>query len=196
MKRSGTKTATRLCSDDGNATVSMLILLPLILCIFITILDTGLWLSSSSQLKNISRDGARTVSIMGGAGDAMYATPLENKYGLTREQACSGVAGKWIVKDAFSPRSTPIECSMMKAIASTPGLVNVHVEKVSCTPKEAGRIGEDVSCTIAWRYGGIPGSAFSFMTKASGGAPFVHNTTTGTATSEVGLNGVPMQKRV
>ena len=74
----------RCGSDKGDSElVSLLILLPLLLAMLISIIDSSMYFANRSQVQAAARDGARQVAIMGGAGN----TPIEKAYGSSCDPA-------------------------------------------------------------------------------------------------------------
>lgn len=170
----------RLRSDHGDSMVSAIIVLPLLVAMLLTIIDSSIYLANRGQVQAIARDGARTVAIMGGNGNASMGTALEAKYGQSRAAACSGLTGGR-ASAALRDTSTPIECNIIRALNSATGLVNTNIDAVTCTPQVTTFIGQRVACEVKWTYNGIPGSAISFLQLGK------QNTTAGSAESEVML---------
>lgn len=149
--------------DRGDSVVTAILVFPLLISMFLTIVDSSVYMGNRSQLNGIARDAARTAAIFGGDGNASKMTTLEAAYGQSRTAACSGLTGD-LVKGAYNSGSTSaIECNVLKNIQSNPGLVNVEVKAIACDPQTTTSIGQSVTCDITWRHNGIPGSILSFM---------------------------------
>lgn len=174
------KFLNRFRSDRADSIVSTIIVFPLMMMFIVTGVDYSVYMSDRGQVQGIARDAARTVAIMGGNGTNTKATPIQKAYGETRSSACAGIntnsgsAGK-----AYKSTSTATECGAIKSINSQAGLVNMEVNELICTPSVTKFIGQRVSCTVTWKYKGIPGSVFSFIGSGK------ENNTRGTSESEV-----------
>lgn len=200
----------KLNSDKGDSTlVSTILVIPLILGILITMIDVAVYFADRGQILNITRDGARQVAIFGGDGTATAATPLEVAYGQSRSSVCAGVESMPMVSEAFnSGTTTAIECSVLRNIANTAGLISVRVTSVQCgaatsagdfTVNKTNNIGQQVGCEVHWAYDSIPGSGLSFLQRARSlgyaqdGLKDMDHVTKVNTTSEVNLNGIPLQ---
>lgn len=197
------KLRDRMKSDRADsALVSLVILIPLLLALFITMIDTTIYQMNRSVLTNIARDGARTVAIYGGAGTATTATPLELAYGVSKNSVCTNsltlnpVVQK-AYKTAGANASSPVECQMLQTLANTPGLAAVEIRTAKCTPSYVQSIATEVNCTIEWVYSGIPGSAMTFLRDASSDEPGLNGISRvrGTANSEVAYDTNPLRTR-
>lgn len=143
--------------------VSLLIMLPLVMMILFTIIDTSILFNNRSIVQASVRDAARTVAIMGGNGTASLATPIEQAYGESLSNACDGVAESWITSDAYDGNQTVIECHTLKAYATNPGLINVKITEIYCSPDVSLALGAKTSCTVQWEYNSIPGGMMKFI---------------------------------
>lgn len=189
-------------SDRGDSNlVSLIILIPLIIGILITIVDTSIYFSNRAQVLNEARDAARTVAIYGGDGTSVFSTPLEKAYGQPRSAVCnSELSSSPVTQDAYKPNdSSAVECAAMQSINQSGGLVQTRLAAVNCGPSKSTYIGERAYCEIQWKYDGVPGSALTFLRSASdfdsepglSGVQVV----VGNAQSEVNLSGVNLQSR-
>ena len=163
-------------SDRGDSLVSAIIVFPLVIMFIITGVDYSIYMANRGQIQGIARDAARTVAIMGGDGNATKTTPIEKAYGQTRSNACSGLT---TADKAYSSNSSAIECNVIQTLKQSSGLVNVTITGVTCSPEVATFIGERVSCSVTWKYNGIPGSGLGFINSNN------DNVTSGTSESEV-----------
>jgi Flp pilus assembly protein TadG len=147
---------------DSNL-VTLVIVMPLIIAILITIIDTSIFFSNRSLIQASARDAARTVAIMGGNGTADRGTPLEIKYGLNRTALCNSVTANSTAYKAKTKDSTAIECNLMVALGTASSLIATEFTSVKCDPRTAQQVGATVTCTVEWEYGGIPASALSYI---------------------------------
>lgn len=194
----------RMRSDRGDSElVSLIILLPIVVGLLFTMVDTSIYFSNRAQVQAVARDGARTVAIMGGNGTGTQRTAIERQYGQDKSVACAGLDSNSVVTDAFTAASTATECNMMQTLATSVGLVNVEVHSVACSPTQSSSIGERVSCSIQWTYGSIPASGLLLIrgTTPEGNPDWSkpglvgNNLTVGTSEAEVNLTGVQLVPR-
>lgn len=180
----------RLRGDRGDSTiVSLVFVIPLLLGLLFTIFDISCYFSNRAYIQTVAHNGARTVAIMGGNGNATQSTPIEAKYGMKKVDTCDAVGATGISIEAKKSSSTAIECNMMVALQEAPGLVNVSVQGVKCTPETTASVGARTSCEIKWKFDGTPGSGMSFMSLGQ------DNITAGSAESEVNLSGALVARR-
>lgn len=180
----------RLRGDRGDSTiVSLVFVIPLLLGLLFTIFDISCYFSNRAYIQTVAHNGARTISIMGGNGNATQSTPIEAKYGMTKADTCGLVSTSGIASEAKTSTSTAIECNMMVALQEATGLVNVGIQGVKCTPTSTTSIGERTSCEIKWQFDGTPGSGMSFMNLGQ------NNITAGSAESEVNLGGALVARK-
>lgn len=190
-------------SDGGSAElISLIIIIPLVLGILFTMIDTSIYFSNRSTIQAVARDGARTVAIMGGNGTRNTQTAIEKEYGLPISVCSDPVLAEESVVDALDGTQTAIECNMLKTLANTVGLTNIKVNSVECTPTSANAIGTRTSCSVSWNYGSIPGSGLTFIKKRNSDGSrnedsglVATNITVGTSESEVNLSEVPLVPR-
>lgn len=154
----------RMKSDKASGElVSLIIMLPLVMMILFTIIDTSILFSNRAIVQASVRDAARTVAIMGGNGTPTHGTPIENTYGETLSSACAGLSDSSITADAYNGNQTVIECHALQAYASDPGLINVRITDVYCTPDVSLALGIKTTCTVEWEYNSIPGGMMKFI---------------------------------
>lgn len=178
----------RAKSDRGaSEIISALFIIPLVIAILFTIIDAAMYFNNRSMVQGVARDGARSVAIMGGHGTATMATPIEKRYGISRESACSGLSDNPMVQNAFSSSSTPIECNVMQNLAKNKSLINVKVNSVKCDPSMTTSISQRTSCSVDWGYGSIPASGLLLIKLSDGKGLAGSNINVGTAESEVSL---------
>lgn len=162
----------RLRRDKGDSTlVSTVIVIPLIVAILITIIDTSMFFSNRSFLINATRDAVRTVAIFGGNGTPTAETPLESAYGSNTNPCAGDLRSNPMIDTTYDPAtsSTAVECQLMSNLASSAGLVNVKIKDVKCGPSKSSFIGQQAFCTVAWTYDGVPGSGLTLL-RAAGNA--------------------------
>lgn len=182
------KIIKRFSSDQADSLVSAIFILPVIFFMLITTVDMGIYMANRGQIQAVARDGARTIAIMGGNGTNSSQTTLMNAYGQNRSETCENVTQN----PAYKASMTVTECNVLISLDNSTGLTNVTINNVSCNPPVATAVGQKVSCEIKWQYGGIPGSAMTFV--RNGGsydkdeALRGEQTTTGSAESEVQLS--------
>jgi Flp pilus assembly protein TadG len=180
----------RLRNDRGDSTiVSLVFVIPLLMGLLFTIFDISCYFSNRAYMQTVAHNGARTVSIMGGNGNATQSTPIEAKYGMTKADTCGLVSSNGIASAAKKTTSTAIECNMMVAIQEASGLVNVTVQGVTCTPSSTASVGARTACEVKWKFDGTPGSGMSFMNLGH------DNITAGSAESEVNLGGALVTRK-
>lgn len=181
--------------DRGDSElVSLVLLIPLIVGILFTMIDMSVYFSNRAQIQSAARDAARTVAIMGGNGTSLSGTPIEVKYGSSRQKACEGLATNERTKKAYSSASTVSECHAMQSYAKSAGLVNVEIESLKCTPTKTDGVGVKTQCVVKWKFGHVPGSPLGFV-KTEKGLAGTHNTTVGTSESEVNMTGIQLVPR-
>ena len=189
----------KMREERGDSTlVSTILVIPLVIGILITMIDTSVYFANRGQVLESVRDGARQVAIFGGDGTATEATPLQKAYGLSRTSSCSGLATNDMVKTAVKSTTSAVECGVLKNLSNTNGLVSIRVTGITCgaatsagafTGSKTSSIGQQVGCDLKWVYDSIPGSGLSFMNTLKGQT----NSTKVNTTSEVSLNGINLQ---
>lgn len=189
------KLKKRVGSDRADSLVSAVFVLPMLFFMLVTTVDFGIYLSNRGQIQAIARDGARTVAIMGGDGDATSSTSLEYAYGQKRSDVCKKATAQYIGKNIDS-KST-IECNVIQSLSNNANLVNVEITNVNCGPDIARAIGEKTFCEVSWNNNGIPGSAMSFARgqDRAGAGLGGEQVTRGSGESEVQLGSGDMTSR-
>lgn len=179
-----TKIKARLKSDKGDSElVTLLILLPLVMMILFTIIDTSILFSNRSIVQSSVRDAARTVAIMGGNGTVLQGTPIEVQYGETISAACAGLDSNPVTSEAYDGSQTVIECHALQTYAINPSLINVKITDLACTPTVSLNLGATTSCTVNWEYNSIPGGMMKFIKFGN------ENVSVGTSETEVDFSG-------
>lgn len=147
-------------NEKGAAeVVALLLSIVLLISICLISLDIGMFYNNRSTIQSVARDGARTVAILGGAGDDKTMTVLEKAYGTTQ----------------------PVSKTVEKSLKEHPALANVEIKKVECGPKISAHVGDETYCKVTFKYHPLPGDPLNLVSKALGG----DKTITGTAQSEV-----------
>lgn len=180
----------RVRSDRGDSTmISLVIVIPVVLAVLFTIIDSGIYFTNQHSISSAARDAARTVAIYGGNGTKTDYTTIERAYGKTN--SCPNAEIK-----ALTANQSSTECGLINFLAASPNLIGVKINKVSCSPSVTSAIGQDVSCTVDWEYGGIPGSSMGFIRNPdTGESPFASTKTVGSSQSEVKLRDTDLVPR-
>jgi Flp pilus assembly protein TadG len=159
--------------DRGDSTlVSTIIVIPLIVAILITIVDTSMFFSNRAYIVNATRDAARTIAIFGGDGTPTTETPLEHAYGSVSDP-CAGLKSNPMIAVKADPytANTDVECQLMANLASSAGLVNTKITGVECGPNVSTFIGQQAYCDVTWSYAGVPASGLTLL-RAGGNTKF------------------------
>lgn len=170
----------RLGSDRGDSLVTAILVFPLVMSLIVTGVDFGFYLNNASVVKHATRDGARTISILGGD----KANVISNKYGAAMPQSTEVNCGGLSVT----------ECHIKERLMGRQNqLVQADVDSVKCGPDVTSAVGEQTWCTVRWRYRGLPWSTLGFIGEYSdtkgekqNGLGFV-NVTTGYSAAETSL---------
>lgn len=193
----------RRMRDRGDSTlVSTIIVIPLIVAILITIVDTSIFFMNRTIILSSTRDAVRTVSIFGGNGTNTQETKLEKAYG-SATNPCSGLVNNANIQVGGDPmlKNTSIECQLMANLGNSAGLTNVVITKVTCGPSKSNFIGQQAFCEVQWKYAGVPGSGLTLLRAAgnsrvnAGGGLDGVMTTRVTTTTEVNLNDSALVNR-
>lgn len=183
-------THRRLSDRADSAVITFILILPMFFSFIITMVDTSIYFSNRSVVQQIGRDAVRTVSIFGGAGNATQQTAIENSYGSNN---CENPNGTGIALDAslkaLTDNKTSIECGLVNKLAKSSGMTNISFTSVKCGPTVTESVGAETYCDIKWKYGGVPGSALSFIKKTQ------DNETRITGSSEVKLDSTSLVLR-
>ena len=202
---------SKLRKDRGDSTlVSTVIVIPLIVAILITIIDTSMYFSNRAFLINATRDAVRTVAIFGGNGSNASETPLERAYGANYSPCAGNLRSNPMIDTPYDPAtsSTNIECQLMTNLGASAGLVNVKIKDVKCGPNISTFIGQQAYCEVSWTYDGVPGSGLTLLRssgnnmQALAGNGLAANkgldgvqVTRVTTTTEVNMSGIPCVSR-
>lgn len=146
--------------ESGSAElIALLFSLILLISLCVVALDLSMFYQNRSTIQSVARDGARTVAILGGAGDKYHMSKLEKAYG-TSEQ---------------------LSTTIKKSLEENPALSNVIIKNVSCGPYRTDHVGDETYCSVTFQYYPLPGDPLSLLGDALAG----EKTITGTAQSEV-----------
>ena len=187
-------------SDRADSTiVTFVLVLPLFFSFIITMIDTSVYFADRSIIQQAGRDGARTIAIFGGGGDATTQSPLEKAYGQSIDPQCAA-GGVYASK---LTNGTAVECNVFLRLNQGSGLTSVEFPDgaINCGPYKADTVGETTYCEISWIYHGVPGSVMNFIsvgkndTAGKGGSLFYNNQTRVTSESEVGMQSVSFVNR-
>lgn len=182
-------------NDRADSTiVTFVIVFPLFFSFLITMIDTSVYFANRSIVQQTARDGARTIAIFGGSGDATTQSPLEQAYGTPI--ACTAA------ELAKTTNRTAAECSVYRRLNQGAGLTSVVFPDgaVNCGPYRADTVGQTTYCQITWNYNGVPGAVTNFISSGdtrdgTNDALFYNNQTRVTSESEVGMSGINFVNR-
>lgn len=160
-------------SDSGDALVSTIIVIPLLIVLIFTIIDISVYFNNRSVINSIARDSARTVAIVGGT-----ESPLKQRYAI---------------EDIEQNTLEILEGNSNMLTSMQPIREGEDVEdffNVRCGPTTTSTVGEETFCEIDWSYRNMGLSAFIFLpANDEGYKPLQFSTVRGTAESEVGFAG-------
>lgn len=192
--------------DDGSSELfAAIFMLPIMLAVLISIVDFGAYFVNRQSINSLARDGARSVAIFGGNGNATQSTPIEKAYGLNRDEICNGngdvntpvfernLNDYKFINGAYTPDSTAIECNIMRGIIQTSG-IHLEVTSVKCSPETTPNISTRTSCAIEWSYRGMPTSPLGLI-RLSNRKFLGDSLTIGTSESEVGFDSSVLTNR-
>lgn len=111
--------------------ITALMVIPLVVWLIFSLIDVSLYMQARSEVQNVARDAARQVAIYGGNDSRL------NPFGKTISQA------------AFDRLYQNGKCTASKC---------VEPPKVTCTPSSTNASGQQVVCTITYRYSAIYGN--------------------------------------
>lgn len=184
LKRFGRSLMSKIRSEKGENTITMLIAFPFIWAIIMTILDFGIYMQDRTMLISDLREGARTVAIFGGSStDPNSATgnALIKAYGIN----CSD--------QTHSGQHDYVACLIQNRIAANNAYASIVISDIQCGPYKVNtsstagqkasitfmnnadvKIGQAVGCMATYDYAGFPGSALgllggNFMMSGMGG---------------------------
>lgn len=163
----------RFKSDRGDSLVTALIVFPMTISIIISGIDYAMFLNNRSIIQNAARDGARTVSILGGNNDR--DNKIANRYGINDKNKNIGTnqfatgtysGGSYMCGSNRNAggsllQRTAIECEIEKNLKSSP-LVQTEIYIITCDPWMTTRVGQNVFCEVQWQYQGLPLSSLGF----------------------------------
>lgn len=172
-----TRLSKRKHSDRADShIISFVLIFPLFFSMLMTIIDTSVYFSNANIITNLTKDAARHAAIIGGPGNTVYRSRLEQDYGFTN---CTPAASNKIFTGNSSGSAT--ECVLMNNISQNSRLINVLVWHAICnvpTVAEGNAMGnynltsapgQEISCSVGWQYRGMPGSVLSYIGGDGGG---------------------------
>lgn len=131
-------------SETGSEIVTTLFLIPLFVAILFAIVDVSTYFQTKTQVQNITRDGARTVALLGGTSTTI---PLnKDKFGG------SGINVTNYVYDKLVDGSGNCRISGCSAPPT-----------VTCSPNIATAISANATCTVNYRYRGVGGALVEWL---------------------------------
>ena len=163
---------SRFKSDRGDSLVTALLVFPMTISIIISGIDYAMFLNNKSIILNATRDGARTVSILGGNNDKN--NKIAARYGINElsthkigknslSKNYDGYPGCGMTKTESGHRitDTAIECEIEKKLYAS-SLVQTDIYRITCDPWMTSRVGQSVFCEVHWQYKGLPLSSLGF----------------------------------
>lgn len=180
MKRLWTRFKTGVRSEKAENTITMIIMFPLLWAIIMTVIDFGVYFNNRSALMQDLRDGARTVSILGGTQNDLSAAYGVNSTGSA--PACKATGGTVNDIIAAAYKTDQVTREVARKVCDNTTYTQMGIYGLKCGPKATGKVGEATWCEANYVYSGMPGSAFSWF---GGGndAPI-----TSTDTDEIAVN--------
>lgn len=147
-------------NEKGAANVVSLMLgIIILLSLMVSALDASMYFMTRSQIQAAARDGARSVAIFGGAGEAGAngkITELQKAYGNI--EACNDVPHT-------ATNGRIVECEVYSQLTERGGMLsNGSISKVTCGPVVTEAMGTPTYCDIQWKYESLPGSPITIFT--------------------------------
>lgn len=175
-------------SDDGDASiVTSLFLLPLVFFLLISAIDVGMYFSSEAHLSNAARNGSNVTSTLGAVGTESRMSRTERAYsGSASTDDLDDMSGRY----DFSVDNTP-EYVLMTELEQSSSLYHVDLEDVTCTvdggesSNQVREVGDRPSCTIDWKYDGLPLSFWGFIQTVGNDGEIEPRETTASAASDL-----------
>jgi len=123
---------SRIGSDRGDSEIiTTLMVIPLVIWLIFSLIDTSLYMQARSEVQNVARDGARQVAIYGGNDSRLNPD------------------NKSISQQVFDRLYQNGKCTA--SVCTTPPVV-------TCTPNSTTAGGQLVSCSITYSYSAIYGN--------------------------------------
>lgn len=132
MRRIERAIRSRIDSESGSSEViTTLMVIPLVLWLIFSLIDTSLYMQARSEVQNVARDGARQVAIYGGNDSRLNPD------------------NKAISQQVFDRLYQNGKCTA--SVCDAPPIV-------TCTPNATTAGGQEVGCTIEYSYRAIYGN--------------------------------------
>lgn len=129
-------------SEKGSDVVQTLFMLPFAIGLIFAGIDVGTYFQTKTQVQNITRDGARQISLYGGWSPTIS---------LNREQ----LGGKKISEVVYNRLVDGDGNCRVSGCSSRP--------TVTCGPEKAHHINEDAYCRVTYHYRGIGGGIVEWL---------------------------------
>lgn len=144
-------------NEAESNTIAVIFIIVFLLMVTITILDASIYFLNRNVISNAATNGARLASIYGGTG-GKDGTPISKTY------------GKGVDSKTCKNSRNPVNCAVEDELKNS-NLIGVELgggkvsssNAIQCGPNNTTKIGERTYCEITWTYGGLPGSAMSFI---------------------------------
>lgn len=161
MKKLWARFRSGVRSEKGENTITMIIMFPLLWAIIMTVIDFGVFFNNRSALMQDLRDGARTVSILGGTSN-----DLSTAYGVSATGSgatCKATGGTVtdIIDSAYT--TDQVTRAVAKKICDNTTYTQMSIYGLKCGPTATSKVGEATWCQANYIYAGMPGSAFTWF---------------------------------
>lgn len=181
--------------DKGDSLVSLLLIIPLIFTMMLSALDTYFHQGNMATVQTLARDGARTISILGGDDNgSSNSSKLAKIHGVPQSTACSALASMKNTTAASSNAYSSTECELATRVAMIDGrgMTNLSVTDVTCGPSlTTASAGQGTTyCSITWESNPLPFSVRGIAQAADPTHNYTEATICGTAKTEVKMNGI------
>lgn len=141
--------------------ITAMIIIPVILALILSLIDMALYMQARSHVSSAARDGARMVAIYGGNNNPALQPP--------------GFGGKTVQRVIRDRLWNGSRCTLSHCTSQP---------TVRCTPSVTTRAGEQVECSVTYRYRSLYGNSPLNIFKGVTGKAF---TMQGTARAETGF---------
>lgn len=129
--------------ETGSDIVTTLFLIPLIVALLFTMIDVSTYFQTKTQVQNITRDGARTVALLGGASAEISLN--KEKFGGAGQSVATYVRNKLVSGD----KCTISGCTTLPT--------------VTCSPTVATSLNADATCTTVYYYQPVGGQLVEWL---------------------------------
>lgn len=180
--------------DKGDSLVSLLLIIPLIFTMMLSALDVYFHQGNMATVQTLARDGARTISILGGDDNGnKNSSKLAKIHGVSKATACGALASMKNTTAASSNAYSSTECELATRVAMIDGrgMTNLKVTDVTCGPSlTTAPAGQGMTyCSITWESKPLPFSVRSIAQATDPTHNYREATICGTAETEVEMEG-------